>query len=119
MSESSAESEYNAACTVGMTLAHFIMLIHELFKKGTYVTSDEAPMIILDSKSVVCIYNNSKDTKHTSHIARRIHFLRNGEKCKMQNIDWCEGGLQLADIGTKNENEKYLITRMKYIMVRL
>ena len=29
----SAESEYNAACTAGMDLAHFRMLIHELLKK--------------------------------------------------------------------------------------
>ena len=29
----SAESEYNAACTAGMPLANFMMLIHELLKK--------------------------------------------------------------------------------------
>ena len=33
VSQSSAESEYNAACTAGMALAHFRMLIHEFFKK--------------------------------------------------------------------------------------
>ena len=30
-----------------------------------------------------------------------------------------EGGLQLADIGTKNVSEPDLTPRMKYIMVRL
>ena len=30
VAQSSAESEYNAACTAGMDLAHFRMLIHEL-----------------------------------------------------------------------------------------
>ena len=39
--------------------------------------------------------NNGKDTIQKRHIARRRDFLMNGEKCKMQNIDWCEGGLQL------------------------
>ena len=39
---------------------------------------------------------NGKDKKHTSHIVRRVNFVRNGEKCKMHNIDWCEGGLKLA-----------------------
>ena len=34
-----------------------------------------------------------------------MNFVRNGEKCKMNKIDWCEGGLQLADIGTKNVSE--------------
>ena len=37
----------------------------------------------------------------------------------MQKIDWCEGVLQLADIGTKNVSEPDLTPRMKYIMVRL
>ena len=45
---------------------------------------------------------NGKDTKHTINIAMRVNSVRNREKCKMQKIDWCEGGLQLADIGTKN-----------------
>ena len=53
------------------------------------------------------------------HLTRRIHFVRNGEKCKMHKIDWCEGSLQLADIGTKNVSEPDLTPRMKYIMVRL
>ena len=59
------------------------------------------------------------DTKHTRHIARRMHFVRNREKFKMHKIDWCEGGLQLEDIGTKNLSEPDLTPRMIYIMVRL
>ena len=62
---------------------------------------------------------NGKDTKHTSHIARIIHFVRNCEKCKMHKIDWCEGGLQLEDIATKNFGEHDLTPRMKYIMLIL
>ena len=37
----------------------------------------------------------------------------------MHKIDWCERGLQLADIVTKNVSEPDLTPRMKYIMVRL
>ena len=62
---------------------------------------------------------NGKDNKHTRHIARRMHFVRNAENCKMHKIDWCEGGLQLADIGTKHVSEPDLTQRIKYIMVRL
>ena len=51
--------------------------------------------------------------------ARRVHLVRNDEKFKMPKIDWCEGGLQLADIATNNVGGNYLNTRMKYIMVRL
>ena len=62
---------------------------------------------------------NSNYTKHTRHIASRMHFVRNGEKCKMHNIDWCEVRMQLADIGTNNVGEPDLTPRIKYIMVRL
>ena len=48
---------------------------------------------------------NGNDTKHKSSIARRVHSLRNGENYKMKNIDWCEGGLQLSDIATRNFGE--------------
>ena len=76
-------------------------------------------MIVLDGKSAMCMANNGKYAKHTRHIARRIHFLRNGENCKMHKIDWCEGGLQCSDIGTNNLSEPGITPRMKYIMVRL
>ena len=80
---------------------------------------EEAPLIILDSKYAVCMAKNGKDTKHTRHIAMIMHLVRNGEKCKMHKIDWCEGGMQLADISTKNVGEHDLTPRMKYIMVRI
>ena len=48
-----------------------------------------------------------------------MYFVRNGEKCKMNGIDWCEGGLQLADIGTKNVGQTDLTPIKKYIMVRM
>ena len=92
VAQSSADSEYNAACTAGISLAHFRMLIHELLNKDPDIVPEEAPLIVLDSKSAMCMDKNYKDTKHTRHIARRMHFVRNGEKCKMHKIDWCEGG---------------------------
>ena len=75
--------------------------------------------MILNSKSSACMDNNSKDTKHTTHISIRVNFVRNGEKCKTNKIDWCEGGLQLADTATNNVGENDLNNRMKYIIARL
>ena len=77
----------------------------------------EDSLIVLDSKSAMCMAKNGKDTKHTRHIARRMHFVRNGEKYKMHKIDLCEGFLHLADISTKSLSEPDLTPRMKYIMV--
>ena len=102
-----------------MALAHFRMLVYEFLNKDPEIFPEEAPLIVLDSKSAMCVANNGKDTKHTRHIARRMHFVRNGEKCKMYKIDWCEVGLQLADIVTDNVSEPDLTPRMKYILVRL
>ena len=59
------------------------------------------------------------DTNHNSHISRRVHFLINGDKCKLHKIDWCDGVLQLANISTKNVGENDLNLRMKYIIVRI
>ena len=67
----------------------------------------------------MCMSKNYKYTKHTRHISKRIHFVRNRDKCKMHKIYWCEGGLQLEDIGTKNVSEPDLTPRMKYVMVIL
>ena len=62
-----------------MALAYFRMLIHELLYEDPDMVPKEAPLILLDSKSAMCMAKNGKDTKHTRHIARRMRLLRNGE----------------------------------------
>ena len=85
-----------------MALAFFRMLIHELLNKDPDIVPEESPLIVLDSKSAMYMAKNGKNTKHTRHIARIMNVVSYGEKCKTHRIDWCEGGLQLADIGTEN-----------------
>ena len=63
-----------------MALAHFRMLINEFLNKDPDIVPEEDPLIVLDSKSAMCMAKNGKDTKHTIHIARIMHFVRNGEK---------------------------------------
>ena len=46
--------------------------------------------------------NNSKYIKHTRHITKRIHLVRNDEVGNFHKTVWCEGGIQLVDIGTNN-----------------
>ena len=102
-----------------MDLSHFRMLIHGFLNNYPYIVPEEAPLVKLDSKSDACMAKNGKDTKHTSHIDRRVHFVRNRENWKMHKIDWCEGGLKLTDIETKNVGKNDLNPRIKYIMVSL
>ena len=102
-----------------MALAYFRVFIHEFFNKDPDIVPYESPLITLDNKSSVFMDNNVKDTKHTRHISIIVHFVRNGENCKMHKIDWCEGGLKLSDIATKNVGENDLNPIMKYTMVSL
>ena len=60
-----------------MDLSHFRMLVHELLNEDPNMVPKEAPLIVLDSKYDMFMAKNGKDNKHTRHIARRIHFLRN------------------------------------------
>ena len=93
------------------------MLIHEQLNKDTDIVPEEDPLVVLDSKSAMCMANIGKDTKHTRHISSIINFVRIGEKCNMHKIYWYQGGLQLADIGIKNVSEPDLTPMMKHIMV--
>ena len=54
------------------------MLVQEFWNEDPYMVPKEAPLIVLDSKSAMCMAKNGKDTKHTRPIARRMHFVRNG-----------------------------------------
>ena len=73
----------------------------------------------MDSKSAVCMDENGKDTKHTRHIARKVHLIRNVKNSKMHKVEWCEGGLQVVDIATKIFSDHESTPRMKYIMLRI
>ena len=77
VAQSNAESDYNAACTAGMALAHFRMLIYDFLNEDPDIVPKESPMIILDSKSDMCMAKNGKDIKHTRHISRRMNLVRN------------------------------------------
>ena len=61
-----------------MDLAHFSMLVQKLLNKDPYIVPEEAPLIVFYSNSDMFMDKTGKDTKHTSHIASRMHFVRNG-----------------------------------------
>ena len=55
------------SCTEGMALAHFRMLIHEFLNKDPDIVPKEAPMLVFDGKSAMCMAKNINDKKHTRH----------------------------------------------------
>ena len=58
----SAESEYSVECTTRIHLSHFRMTNNYFMNKDTYVVPGKAPLIILYSKSAVCMAETGKDT---------------------------------------------------------
>ena len=88
-----------------MALAHFRILNNELLNKDPDVVPEKPPLIILDSKSDICMSKNVKDTKRTRQISRRMHLVRNVKECNLHRKVWCEGGMKLADIVTNNVRE--------------
>ena len=50
VSQSSAENDYNTACTAGMELENSIMQNNELMNKHAYVVPEQAHLIILNRK---------------------------------------------------------------------
>ena len=61
VAQSSSESEYNAACTAGMALAYFRMLVNELLNEYPDMVPKEATLIVLESKSAMSMAKNGRD----------------------------------------------------------
>ena len=58
--QSISESDYSSSRTAGMYLSHFRMLNNEFLNKDPDVVPEQAPLIILNSKSDVCMARNVK-----------------------------------------------------------
>jgi hypothetical protein len=115
---SSAEAEYNGACTACMSTDHHRMLLNELDR--IEVDSNPSPIpILLDSKSAIAMSKSFKDTKHTRHIARRYHYVREGETEGRFKTLWIDNTLQISDIGTKNTTVEDLNSRIIFMMVEV
>ena len=53
VAQSSADSDYNSACTIGMVLENFRMLIHELLNKDPDIVPEQPSLILLDSRFTI------------------------------------------------------------------
>ena len=80
VSQPSAESQYNIAWYALMAIENFSIINNALMNKDMDVNTEQVPLIILDSKSYVCMDKSGKETKHTRHIVIIMNFVRNGEQ---------------------------------------
>ena len=106
---SSCEAEVMAACSGCMAAAHLHMLLYDMKYLGTkkYNNSQLAlpnpPTVVMVDNEAACKMSlNDKLTKHTRHISRRFHYVRQGARMKLHIINWCPGEDMLSDIMTKS-----------------
>ena len=122
---SSAEAEYMAACSACMAISHLQMLIYDLEYLGSeqYVpdgTYAQVPNILLvDNEATVSMSKNYKPTKKNRHIARRFHYVRQGQYEKKHFLVWIPAEDQLADDLTKTQNAETAKKHVERSMVLL
>jgi hypothetical protein len=82
-----------------MAASHLRMLLCKM--ENIDESSLQPTTIYFDSKSSIAMGNSYKDTKHTRHILRRHHYIREGISANRFNMQWIQTEFQIADIGTK------------------
>ena len=107
---SSAEAEYMSACSGCMAAAHLHMLLYDFkylgtknYNKSQLALPSPPTVIMVDNEAAVKISLNDRLTKHTRHISRRFHYVREGKKMGLHIVVWCPGDLMMADITTKTQ----------------
>jgi len=70
------------------------MLLCELEGKGE--ATMDTTTIYFDSKSAIAMGSNYKDTKHTRHILRRYHYVRENVANNRFLMGWIKTEVQVA-----------------------
>ena len=83
-----------------MASSHLRMFLAEL--EGIEESDLPPTAMYFDSKSAIAMGESYKDTKHTRHIMRRYHYVREGILSNRFIMAWISTAMQFADIGTKN-----------------
>ncbi len=94
-----AEAEYNEACLGFMATNHLRMILSDL--ENLPEKNMKATIVYLDSKSAIALGASYKDTKHTRHIMRRYHYVRNEIAAGRLETKRIGTEYQVADIQTK------------------
>ena len=106
---SSAEAEYMGACNAGAMLCHLRDLRYDFENLGSSsfdinaIDKDTPSIILVDNQATIRMSKNYKVTGKNRHVGRRWHFVRQGVKQKLFNLQWIPGQDQLADDCTKTQ----------------
>ena len=114
---SSAEAEYNAAAFSITAAIHLKQVLNGLSNRDP-----DTPITFLtfvDSTSAIAMMNNEKDSRHTRHIARRVHFVRQARAQSVFIPNKIPGEQNPADIGTKSLSGATISTHLPVIHVQV
>jgi len=96
---------------------HLQMMLDEL--EGIKEPSSSPVPILLDNRSTIDVGASYKDTKHTRHIMRKYHYVREGVDSKKHTLIWIPTEFQLADLGTKVLTAARVQFLLRYMMVKV
>ena len=101
-----------SACSACMALAHLSMLTYDLDKLGSKnyqiipKLTNIPNILMIDNEATVKMSKNYQPTKKNRHIARRYHYVRQGQDEGKHLIVWIPAEDQLADDLTKTQTSE-------------
>ena len=121
----SAEEEYMAASNACMEMNRLRMLTYDLETLGKDEYDKQgygkqiANLLVIDNEATVSMSKNYKPTKKNRHIARRFHYVREGQRNKQHKINWISAEDQLADDMTKTQLSEKTKKQVDRTMIKL
>ena len=100
------------------------MLVHDLKTLATKnyklePENNKITILLVDNEATVLMDKNYKPTKKNRHIARRFHYVREGERTKEHHLEWIPAEDQLADDMTKTQSREMIRKNVERTLVEL
>ena len=108
-----------------MAMAHIKMLIYDIkhLSSKDYNPEEQTPdtmnVLLVDNEATVAMAKNYNPTKKNRHIARRFHYVREGERTKEHHLKWIPATDQLADDMTKTQSKDIAQKHVERTMIEL
>ena len=117
IAHSIAEAESNA-CAFALTDAIYVKQVWN-FMNGRHLDTPITFALFTDSKSAIAMIECYHVTKHSRHIDRRVHFVKQARMQGMFQVFKVPGEINTTDVGTKNLSGTEIKNHIPMIHVRV
>ena len=76
-------------------------------------------ILVVDNEATVSMDKSYKPTKKNRHIARRFHYVREGERTQEHHLEWIPEEDQIEDDMTKTQGMQTIMKHVKRTLVEL